>query len=450
MVLKEMKNSTDSSENNNPIMDNAVFFRLFPLLVYIPLIIFFLTEHLNGRFKNLFQTKYVCLTGCFFIIVAFFSYLIFDVFSNIRSLSHVANNHFLFSSTFFAGLIALIAFITFVAIRKNKYTKFEHVFIVTYSLLSLYSSYFLLSRFGCNYNCLFAIIVIFLINVVIFILAIKYFRLMRHSSSLFRENMELFKIYNSYLKFSKLAGGLSEKIVSSGIPLDHQFEDRKHLLQSINEDFKIFGRLLFEFEESFHYSFLNSFMKKGFHIISWNPNDIFIEIENLQLWDNLERFSYFSSRILNRLLIERFTVNLSIYAENIALLKEKFPDRNIDEIFATSEKMEQFFDSLIKDYSNIQYPEFKPSLEQLNIFLELFSYALERTHVQFESGYKTFIKFEKILDDMDSILTQEATDSVIKCAMSKQMPIPILIPNDKLFNPKPNSKILTIVNVERP
>lgn len=190
----------------------------FFILAIIPIFFLYLSLKMSKNSKNNFHTKLICLKCWLLISTAYFITLIAIVASKIGSSADLLDPNIIFLiPKFTLGMFFLIFFVTFIFKSLGKYTEFEHILMISYSVMSLWLFYFFTSQYKITYLSLILLIFIFLINVSIYTEFIDYLT-------------RIFDNYSRFLNFCEnfsdcleLSTSLSRKIENSKISFKTNF-----------------------------------------------------------------------------------------------------------------------------------------------------------------------------------------------------------------------------------
>lgn len=381
----------------NPSTSAIYFF----IMAQLPLIAFFSTTYMNTRYNNLFHSKYFGLMIFFLILILCFSLLIFDTFSRIRTHSSgfVDFNSFVFNSKFFIGVVALIVFVTFIAIRKRKYTKFEHIFIMIYSLLSLYFSSFILSKFEINYKTLFVILVIFLINVGILTLSIKFYKILHTEYKL------LYSLGNIFPRCSRLANDFLKNQIQIS-----QFNYRFNSFDFANLDSRIQSEILHSldilhnFNSSFEFSFIHCYYMTGSDILIQTQKFVDSKFKSEEILIRLNAYSHSFSQVFSTLNNELESLESS-YRDNFNLLEERENiHRLVKSAFVDPDELNEILKIIKQLYNTCPFPALdSSSVQNLKPFVESLHSALRHSNWNFPKIQKFHYSLKEISNELQSI-----------------------------------------------
>lgn len=346
---------------------------IFLVLALVPLLIAIPTISLEKEFFDFFHTKILYIKRCFFIMISIFVISILIVWLRIDSSVPLFNSKsFIFKPEFLMGTIALVAFLTLAAIRTKKYTAFEHSFVLTYSLLSLYLFYFSVSKFGITQWSLYLLIFIFLINVGIFITFKKYVQSIGdnqlRSTTLYLYHYHIRTFLQTRKTFKKFD-------IESHFYNSFTDKTKKNLLAdstSLKPEID-FDKFLFDFEYSFSYFLI----KNRFYFINtkleWEISaDNFISsklpIFNEFIKDVNVRIEQFFQSILEK--------SLSSYETEYNGLLKKFSIVDMSNYVVTPEMLKEKIQNLNTFYLN-QFPNYIPEVENVQKFHFSFFKALD-------------------------------------------------------------------------
>lgn len=371
------------------------------LLILFATTIFMIYLTISNPFKidSPHDLKFHCLVGGLISITLQFILSFFIVLRKRRSNHGFINrNSFFLNQKAMVGIVALILCVTFISIVTSKYTQFEHIFIMFYSILSLYLLYFYISRLESpkGYQIFLPFLSILFMTIFVLVKAITYVSLIdliwdsiNHSNKEFSESLELSK--NVLTQIEKFVGKTDDKYI----------KDQNNLIQTGLKDLEYYRDMTLKSNCEFQYSFLFSLFSKKYEIPDYISSRFSkYEISFIKYVDEsgfaIANFrNDFYSKLYD-LLVDDLMFKLQTYDQKYEiLLKSGISQEKMNLHFKFGNQLVGKFENL-KMFLLRRYHNHDPRLDTINKVSTSLRSSLEALN----SNFYRFEQFSKILDSM--------------------------------------------------
>lgn len=379
----------------------------FFILAIIPIFFLYLSLKMSKNSKNNFHTKLICLKCWLFILIAYFITLIAIVASKIGSSVDLFDPKIIFLiPKFTLGMFILIFFVTFIFRLLGKYTEFEHILMISYSVMSLWLFYFFTSQYKITYLSLVLLIFIFLINVSIYTEFIKYLTRLSDNYSRFQNFCE------NFFDCLELSSSLSYKIKNSKISFRTNFmAKQKDEFDNLKESFNSYQCNFYRFNHEFRFSFI-SFVYQGVKMSQDSPSEIYSLLENplFQInFDICELKDNISIEIAG--LIENNLINsVYVYRESYSkLLNADYSESELNRLFVPVLEVEEKVKK-IKIFFENQISSHESRYSNSHLALHSFYSVLRAADCSFEGIIDIYSALNDIIKQMNYIWAHPKND----------------------------------------